>query len=230
MLFISNLVFFSFWWVYFHQFDSISGWTIQDMAILFSIVSGAYGVSCLVFGGSRYIAFMIDSGQIEVFALRPRHALVQALFAKSLPSGFGDILSSLVFFVASSQLSLVNSMLLSLFVITGAVLISSYAVILGSLAFWFRDSESLGKQLFEFILTFSNYPDPLFQGAIRMILFTVIPSGMLGFLPATIVKEGAYLSIGWIIFFVLIYASLACSIFNKGMKRYSSASTFSTNI
>lgn len=228
MLIISNATFFSFWIFYFHRFE-IGGWDLHKMSLLYGIVAGSYGLSCFFFAGSRYIAYMIQTGQLDCFITKPRHVLTQAVISKSLPSGFGDLISSLFFLIYSNEVGLLQVPFFLFFIITGCALIVSFAVILGSLAFFFSDSEQFGKQIFEFILTFCNYPDSIFSDGVRVILFTLIPSGFLGFLPAKSIinmnfHQGLFIVLG-----ISVYGMVAYAMFYRGLKRYTSSNMFSVN-
>ena len=49
--------------------------------------------------------------------------------------------------------------------------------------------DSLVRQLWDFLVTFSIYPRPLFAGALKVLLFTVIPAGFIGYLPVEIFRS-----------------------------------------
>lgn len=57
------------------------------------------------------------------------------------------------------------------------------------LAFWRERIDPLARQLWEFLLTFSVYPSPLFSGALRLVLSTLVPAGSIGYLPLSLVRN-----------------------------------------
>ena len=65
---------------------------------------------------------------------------------------------------------------------------STRVVLLHSAAFWLGRTESASRQLYEATLLFSLYPDTLFTGAMRWILFTLVPAGFVGYLPADLIR------------------------------------------
>jgi len=93
---------------------------------------------------------------------------------------------------------------------------------MGSLAFWIGDSHTLSKQLFEFLLTFSNYPKSIYVGAIKVFLLTVVPSGFIGFVPIETIKNQSLSGVFYILGFTLVYSYWASKIFHCGLRKYSS--------
>ena len=51
-------------------------------------------------------------------------------------------------------------------------------IVFFSLAFWLGRVDGLARQLWDLLVTFSLYPEPLFGGALRLALFTVLPAGL----------------------------------------------------
>lgn len=221
-MFLSNLVFFSFWLIYFGNFSSIKGWTLSDIACLYGIVNGAYGIFSVFLGGSRYLARMIFEGDLDMLIVKPKNLLLQIMGSKSASSGWGDIVSSAVFLAFSGYITLVNLPLLILFILTACTVIASFSIMMGSLAFWVGDSHALSKQLFEFLLTFSNYPKSIYVGAVKVFLLTVVPSGFIGFMPIEIIKNQSSSGVFYILGFTLVYSYCAAKIFHYGLRKYSS--------
>ena len=221
MLF-SNLIFFSFWWIYFNNFNSIKGWTLSDIACLYGIVNGAYGIFTVFLGGSRYIARMVSEGDLDMLIVKPKNLLLQIMGSKSTSSGWGDIVSSVVFLALSGYSTMINLPFLVLFIFTACIVIASFSIMIGSLAFWIGDSHTISKQIFEFLLTFSNYPKSIYAGAIKVFLLTVVPSGFIGFVPIETIKNQSLSGVLYIVGFTLIYAYCASKIFYCGLRNYSS--------
>lgn len=219
---ISNFIYFSFWWIYFDNFTSIRGWTLSDLTCLYGIVNGAYGIFCVFLGGSRYIARMVFEGDLDMLIVKPKNLLLQIIGSKSASSGWGDIISATVFLTLSGYLTVVNLPFLLLFILTACIVITSFSIMMGSLAFWMGDSHALSKQLFEFLLTFSNYPKSIYVGTIKMFLLTIVPSGIIGFLPIETIKNQSASGLLYIIGFTIIYVYCAYKIFYFGLKNYSS--------
>jgi ABC-2 type transport system permease protein len=95
-----------------------------------------------------------------------------------------------------------------------------------SLAFWVKKTESLSRQLLDIVIMFSLYPEPLFDGVLRLLLFTLLPAGFVAYLPARVLSRGSW----WELCLMLGGCALLCGvclrIFRAGLRRYSSGSRF----
>jgi ABC-2 type transport system permease protein len=78
------------------------------------------------------------------------------------------------------------------------------------------------------LITFSLYPEPLFGGALRLVLFTLLPAGFVGYLPARIVRAPSMANVALLAFGTAAYLVFAVQVFERGLRRYASGSRFST--
>src|SRR5437764_13063249 len=62
-----------FWWAYFRQFQSVGGWTLRDIVVLWAVVATSLGISVTVFGNSVRLATVIAQGQLDYFLPLPRN-------------------------------------------------------------------------------------------------------------------------------------------------------------
>jgi len=222
MLMVSNIIFFSFWWIYFYNFPSLKGWKIEDLALLYGIVSASYGFVSVFFGGSRYIARLIFEGDLDMMIVKPRPIILQLIAIKSVPSGWGDFASSLIMFWLSGYCKIETCPLLLLTILFSSFVILAFSILLGSLAFWLGNCHQLSKQIFEFLLTFSNYPESIYTGFVKLFLFTLIPSAFIGFIPVNIVRDFSITSILGLGLFSVFYLAIAIYVFHLGLKNYTS--------
>ena len=97
---------------------------------------------------------------------------------------------------SSGQVSWIDVPRVALAILAGALVFTASGIVFFSLAFWLGNVDSLGRQLWELLITFSLYPEPLFGGALRLALFTVLPAGFVGYLPARIVQAPSLADVG----------------------------------
>jgi ABC-2 type transport system permease protein len=97
-----------------------------------------------------------------------------------------------------------------------------------SLAFWLGEIDSIARQLWELLITFSLYPEPLFGGMLRLALFTVLPAGFVGYLPARVVRAASIADVALLTTGACAYLVVAVLVFDRGLRRYASGSRFST--
>jgi ABC-2 type transport system permease protein len=159
---------------------------------------------------------------------QPRSVLVYALGLRSQPSGFGDALSGVMFIAWSGEVSWSTLPLLVTAIIASALIFVACGIVFFSLAFWLGKVETVARQLWELLITFSLYPEPLFGGALRLALFTLLPAGFVGYLPARVVQAASLRDAVLLAAAAIAYLAVAVVVFDRGLRRYTSASRFNT--
>jgi ABC-2 type transport system permease protein len=152
--------------------------------------------------------------------------LLRAVASRSNASGWGDLMSGTLMLAFSGYVRLENAPVALLAIALATLVFLSSAVLINSAAFWLADIESISLHLFNFLLAFATYPPTLFGGITKLILFTVIPAGLVSYLPVELLREfrpdRALLALGG----ALSYAFLAALVFTLGLRRYASGSRF----
>ncbi len=225
---LNNLTFFVFWWALMARVPVIRGWHLGDVQLLFGIVAAAFGLTVTFAGGVRQLARLIEDGDLDTLLTQPRSVLVYALGMRSQPSGVGDLLSGAFLIGASGYVSGRSAPLLMVAIGASAATFLATGVLFFSCAFWLTRVESIARQLWELLLTFSLYPEPLFGGVLRLALFTILPAGFVGYLPAAVVRTPSTPQVCLLIAGAAAYVALAVLVFNRGLRRYASGSRFSS--
>ena len=225
---LNNFTFFVFWWALMRHVTTLRGWSLADIQVLFGIVAAAVGLTVAVAGGVRTLGRFIEDGDLDTLLTQPQPALIYALGMRSQPAGIGDLISGLLFIAWSGQVSWLAVPLVLVVIVASAVIFAASGVVLFSLAFWLGRVETAATHLWDLLITFSLYPEPLFGGALRLVLFTVLPAGFVGYLPARIIHAPSVAGVAALAAGAVIYCSLAVLIFERGVRRYASGSRFST--
>ena len=225
---LNNLAFFLFWWLLMRRVPVIRGWELADVQLLFGIVAAAFGLALAVAGGVRDLGRLIDEGELDTLLVRPQPVLLHAWGLRSQASGFGDLLSGLGFIIWSGHVSWSAMPSVALIVVISALLFIASGTVFFSLAFWLGKVDTLARQLWELLVTFSLYPEPLFGGAMRLILFTLIPAGWVGWVPVRLIREMSFGTLVLLAGAACAYTLIAIVVFSHGLRRYSSGSRFAT--
>ena len=91
-------------------------------------------------------------------------------------------------------------------------------------------SDVLADTLNNMMITFGTYPKDIFNGIVKILLYTLIPVGIANYIPIDVIISFS-LSKFLIVFVVTIFMIvLSFYIFNKGLKRYSSSNLMSSRI
>ena len=223
---INNFVFFVFWWVLLRRVPEIRGWRLADVEVLFGLTAMAFGLTVALLGGVRHLARLIDDAELDTLLTQPKPTLLYALGMRSHPSGFGDLASGLVFLLVSGHLTWSNAALVLVAVVAAAAVLLGTGIVFFSLPFWFSRTETLARQLWEITITFALYPEPLFGGALRLLLFTLLPAGFIAYLPADVVRHPSVAHMAVLITAAAAYVRLGAFVFSRGLKRYASGSRF----
>ena len=225
---LNNVVFFVFWWILLRRVPDVRGWQLADIALLFGIAATSFGLVVTIAGGVRHLGECIEEGELDTLLAHPQPTLLYALGLRSRASGVGDAVSGLGFIAASGYLTLSSAPLIALVVLAASGTFLASGIIFFSLAFWLNRTGTLSRQLWELLITFSLYPEPLFGGALRLVLFTVLPAGFVGYLPVQVVRQPSLAGIAMLVGGVGVYLALARWVFARGLRRYSSGSRFVT--
>lgn len=222
---LNDLLFFVTWWLLFARVEEIRGWRLPDVYAAYGFVALAFGLFAVLAGGTRDLGARIVRGGLDGWLTQPRAVLPRAALSVSTASAWGDVVFGLVLLCLSGRVGAGQAPALLLLCVCSAVVLASTAIVANSLCFWLGDLEGWPRQLVEFVLVFSLYPSPLFTGALRLLLFTLVPAGFVGFLPAEFLREPRPLLLLGAVGGAGAWLALAVWVFHRGLRRYESGNT-----
>jgi ABC-2 type transport system permease protein len=222
----NNVLYFTFWWIFFDRFDEIRGWRVADVAALFGVVATGFGAAVVFAGGIRDLSRHIVEGDLDAFLTQPKSPLLQATASRTYASGWGDMCSGLGFLLFSGLVEWQTLPAALLAVLCSTAVFVASGVILHSLAFWLGRIEAIARQLWEFLVTFSIYPKALFTGVLKFVLFSLIPAGFIGYLPLELIRDFGWSGLLAAVGGAAGYVTLAVVVFGAGLKRYESGNRF----
>jgi viologen exporter family transport system permease protein len=225
---LNNATFFVFWWALMRRVPNLRGWDLADIQVLFGVVAAGFGLAVTFAGGVWELGRIIDEGELDTLLTQPKPVLLHALGLRLKASGFGDVLSGLAFIALSHRVTWQALPLVATAIAASAVVFIACGVVFFSLSFWLGRVDTLARQLWELTITFSLYPEPLFGGMLRFVLFTVLPAGFVGYLPARLVRNGSAFDAIVLLGAAGAYLLFAVGLFDRGLRRYSSGSRFGT--
>lgn len=230
LMIANNLIFFTIWWIFFRQFDNIAGWNFQDMVVLMAVGTGGYGLMQICFGGVRNLSKMILNGDLDPYMTQPKNLLLHILGSKSLSKGWGHIMTSVLLVWLGGVASLQSIPLITISIICACLVFTSINIIAHSLPFWMGAVEGLSKKYCDSLFLFALYPTNIYSGLLQVVMFTLIPAGVIGYLPVELVR-----SFSWPWLLVLVSSSmgffaLAFLVFYSGLRRYESGNQFAMRL
>ena len=227
---INNCMWLAFWMFYFERFPVARGWTRQDMICLWAIVSTGYGVAAVLFGNFTNLSGLIFRGELDVYMTQPKNVLLHMLSSKTTVSAVGDVLFGLSVFGPLGEPSAFRWVLFLFSALLVAVYMTAFGVLAHSLAFFFGNAEALAMQLHSSILHFSTYPTAIFEGRIRVVLFTLIPAGFISHLPVGVVREVNPVHIACAVLGAVVFGAISVWVFDRGLRRYESGNLMTTRV
>jgi ABC-2 type transport system permease protein len=226
---LNNATFIIQWVILFHLKTNIGGYNMNGVMILWAMTASIYGLSHILFNGAFNLSNLIIGGKLDAYLVQPKNVLISVITQSISISAIGDLIyGCVVFCIFGFNISKV--LLFILFTISGSLLFTSFSIILGSISFWIVKGDVIHDTIINMTITCSTYPDGIFKGVVRLIIYTIVPAGIVYYIPVkSILKfEFTYFLIHIILTIVSIF--FAFYIFHKGLKRYSSGNLMSARI
>jgi len=228
-MFVNDGVWLVFWMLFFRKFPVLHGWNVTDVLALWAILTAGFGLAYGIMGNAIQLAGSIAQGELDVWLLQPRALLPHLLLGRSVPSAWGDALFGYVVylgFIRPDWARMVTFVLLS--VAVGVVFVG-FGVLSGSLSFFIGNAGALADQWRNTMISFATYPPTLFRGAVKIVLYTVIPAGFASYLPVETLRG---MSLGYALLSVggaAVMLAAGTGAFYLGLRRYESGNLISMN-
>lgn len=228
---INNGIYFVFWVIFFKQFGTVRGYNTGEIFLLFAIITLGFGLAFMFAGNTaQRMAYLIAQGRLDYYLVFPRNLLLHVIFSRMVVSTIGDVTFGLIAYLFTGRFHPLEVVLFLASAVLVALIFVAYAIITGSLAFYMGNAQYTSQQISNAMLTFSLYPNTLFSGFSRVMLYTLIPAGFVGAVPVEIVKgrDGALLLA--LLGVAVVLWAIATAVFYVGLRRYESGSAINVNV
>ena len=202
--------------------DDIGGYEFKQVLLLWGVAAGTYGVSRFFFKNAFSLSDTINNGKLDAYLVQPKNVLISSITSDVETSAIGDIIYAYIMLLVYG-FNICNFMLFTLFIICGGLILTSISVILSSLSFWFNKSDIIVDTGNSLMTNFATYPDGIFKGLVKVLLFTLIPVGIVNYIPVKILSEFNMCLFLLIILVTILSIVFSFIIFNNGLKKYSSS-------
>jgi ABC-2 type transport system permease protein len=228
-MFINDGAWVIFWMVFFERFPVLHGWTVTDVIALWAVVTAGFGLAFGIMGNAFQLAASIAQGEIDVWLLQPRAVLPHMLLGRSAPSAWGDALFGFVVYIGFVRPDLPHVFVFVFLSLIVAVAFIGFSVLCGSLSFFIGHAGALADQWRNALISFSTYPPTLFQGAVKVLLYTAIPAGFVSYLPVETLRSMSVVDALLCVGGALMVLAAGVSAFYWGLRRYESGNLVSMN-
>jgi ABC-2 type transport system permease protein len=226
----NNLFLLWFWQIFFERFSQVHGWNLQDTFLIYALSTVVFGIANVLAGSAMDLAGLISDGELEYFMGLPVPTLLHALVTKVRVSALGDLLFGLVLLGLLYRADPFRLALSVVICIPAAIVFTSVIVFVSSLSFFIGESRGITFQVMNLMVAFSTYPEAIFQGSMRWVLYLLIPAAFMSHLPAHVLRGDVFSFMNGLALCELVagsigFAGLAVFVFQKGLKRYAAGSS-----
>lgn len=230
LMIANNLIFFSIWWIFFRQFNDVAGWNFNDMIILMAVGTGGYGLMQICFGGVINLSKIILSGDLDPFMTQPKNLLLHIAGSKSLSKGWGHLMTSVTLIVLGGITTPHTILLILIGILSGCLVFTSINVIAHSLPFWMGSVEGLSKKYCDSLFLIALYPTNIYSGILQVVMFTLIPAGVISYLPVELIRHFSWSRLLLLMGGSLCFLAISFIVFYSGLKKYESGNRFGTRL
>jgi len=181
-------------WVMLHRFHSIGGWSVADVAVLYSLRLLAHAAWLVPLNQISVLDDLVRAGSLDRYLVRPLNPLVQIMTNRFEMNVIGDVVTATGFFtvtaiVAHVSFSPVHVLYLVLAVIGGGLAEAAVVLAISSLSFRFLQiwaAQYLTDQVF---LLFGSYPMRVFGRVTGWVLTWLVPVAFVAYIPSSVLLD-----------------------------------------
>ena len=221
LMFISNASFLVQWIVILSASNS-TDITMKHILLVWGFCGGAVGLANIFLGGVNSIPEYIIEGKLDAYIVQPKNILLSVASSRSGISALGDFIYGVVVVLIASP-SIKTLILFLIFSILGAICYASFITIIYSLIFFSINLRELARVLSRISIAFGTYPDTIFSGGIKILLYTLFPVGAMIYLPTWMILKDNYMFLLLAFIYTIVITLIAFVIFYTGLKKYSSS-------
>ena len=218
------------WLIFFARFPAVNGWTLDDTKLIFAITTTNFAIVFILARGAFDLARSIHQGDLDQFLAYPMNVLWHVSVAKTEMSAIGDLLFGVGIFIIAGHPTLERSAMFVIFSTLSAGIMYNFITITQTIGFFVRNFEEAANDLFHALLGFTFYPQTVFTGVLRLVMFTVLPAFFIAAVPVRMVKSFEWeLALAALGFWALTFW-IAVRFFNYGLKKYESGNLIAVKL
>ncbi len=226
---LNNAAFIVQWLILFRLREEIGGYTMKEVMLLWGLTASSYGLSHILFARVFTLHELVVNGKLDAYLVLPKNVLLSVMTSATETSSIGDFLYGMVIMCVFS-FGVGRFFLFLLFTLTGALIITALALLTGSLSFWLVKSEMLGTHMTNSMISFGTYPDGIFHGTAKFLLYFIIPVGMAIYQPVHIMVSFDGGMLLRVLGYTALLTAVAVAVFYRGLRRYSSGNLMESRI
>ncbi len=225
---LNNSAFIFFWWILYERIPSIAGYGFNDVLFIWALASSSFGFVHIVFGNILNLSDTIIKGELDTYLVQPKDVYINVLCSRTRISAWGDLAYGYVLFIPVFGWGKV--FLFTLFVVFGGLLMGSIFAAAHTLTFFTGNANAIARLVVSFTITFTTYPEGIYKGALKWMVYSFLPAGFIVFLPHRILKAFNWWSVLILIIVDVLYITAGYYFFRAGLKKYESGNLITTKL
>lgn len=222
---VNDLVWITFWLLFFDRVGSIQGWDLDRLIVLFAVLTTSAGIVLGLLANARRAGQLAAAGELDAVLALPVPPLAHLLFRRVEPVNVGDLFFGIVLFAVFGNPTPERTLIFVFGVICAVAIITGFLILVGSASFW-AGRNDVGDLGFNAIILFANYPIDIFGGTTRVFLYAVVPAGFVSSAPARLVEEFDPVWAAATLAAAVTVLVAGWAAFTLGLRRYTSGSAW----
>ena len=145
------------------------------------MVTFSFGLAHILAGNvGANLAYLIAQGRLDYYLVFPRNLMLHVVFSRMMTAAAGDLVFGVIAYLFTGLFHPLEILYFLMASVLAALVFAAYGIIAGSLAFYMGNAQNASQQMWGAMVTFALYPNSLFAGISRVLLFTLIPAGFVG--------------------------------------------------
>jgi ABC-2 type transport system permease protein len=181
-------------WALFERFNSIKGWTMPEVALLYGAVNIIFSIADAITTGFDRFANMVKMGEFDRILLKPRSTVLQLFGYELTIRRIGRFTQGLIVFIWALQklhinFTLLNALLFLFSFIGGTIVFTSIFIFQATLSFWTVESIEVMNTMSYGGVAAATYPLTIYKRFLRTFFMFIVPIGMTIFIPMSQLLE-----------------------------------------
>jgi ABC-2 type transport system permease protein len=219
--------------ILFNYFEELAGWRVGEVALLYGLVTVAFGLSEMTAAGFDVFPQAIQQGEFDRVLLRPVSTFVQVLAADFQLRRLGRVSQGLVALWLAMHWTTIAWTPLKLFYLlvvlgSGALLFGALLLLGAVLCFWTVQSIEIINTVTYGGREMASYPLPIYHELLQRFFTFIVPLALVSYFPALYLLDRPELQrlpawLPWLTpLAALVLALVAGLVWHLGVRHYRS--------
>lgn len=226
-MFLNNGFFLLFWYVVIAASGEKAGdITLNKILYIWSVPVISFGVAFFFFGGVRELGRHILEGTLDVYLTQPKNVILNVMCSSMEFAAAGDLIYGIVVGLIATEFNLLRFGFLVILGAMGAVFYICVETILRLLTVFIGNTDNIEHTYINtLMISFASYPSEIYGSGIKFLLYTVIPSAYISFVPIDFITTFNIKYLLWFFGAMIVFVAITAALTKFALKRYESGNS-----